>query len=267
MGALRVISVTSGKGGVGKSHLAANVATVAAQGGAKVVLIDASGGLSSVEQLFGVPSGASLVELLDGADLDEVLAPTPQGPWLLSSGRGERRLAQLSAEDRRALVAAWAALAERFDVVVVDSAPGVQDDVLFFAALACRVAVVVTNEPTSINDAAVLVQALRSNTAVRAVDVVVSFARNERAAGVVFGKLAGLLEPALGLRLRFAGHVPEDHNVRRATAMQRPLVAVAPLSPASRAFSRLAQLLLGDDAAVPAGPAIGVERVLLERLG
>lgn len=267
MGALRVISVTSGKGGVGKSHLAANVATVAAQGGARVVLIDASGGLSSVEQLFGVPAGASLVELLDGAGLDDVLVPTPQGPHLLSSGRGERRLARLSEQDRLSLVAAWQTLAERFDVIVVDAAPGVQDDVLFFSALACRVALVVTNEPTSLNDAVVLARALKTNTAVRTVDVVVSLARNERGAGVVFGKFAQALEPELGLRLRFAGHVPEDHNVRRATAMQRPLVSLAPLSPASRAFNRLAQQLLTDDGVVAAGAAIGVERVLLERLG
>ena len=264
MAALRVISVTSGKGGVGKSHVALNVATYAAQQGHRTVLIDGNAGLSSLDVLVGVRPTKHLGHLLEGASLAEVLVEVPGGVWLLPAASGERRLAQLTEVDRRSLNAAWSALAAQFDVVVVDAAPGVQDDVVFFSALAHHVVLVCNGEPTSLADAVVLARVLREHAAVPALNVVVNPARTHRAAAAVFGKLETLLGASVGVALKYVGFVPDDQNVRRATSLQRPLVTLAPSSPASRAFVRLAQTLLEVPVTVPHAIGLGVERTLEE---
>lgn len=261
MKSLRVISVTSGKGGVGKTHLAANVATLCAKAGLRTLAIDADAGLANLDQVLGVQTGRHVGHLLDGAGLDEVLVKTASGLSLLPASPGERRLVHLAPADRRALVTAWDSLACNFEVVVLDSGPGIGDDTLFFAAIGQQVVLVVTEEPTSIADAFVLLKALREKTAVRQVDIVVNGVRTIRSAQTVFARLFSCVEH-LGLTLRFMDHVPDDQNIRRAAMLRRPLVELAPTSPASRAFERITQTLLNAERVVSAGVTIGAEHQL-----
>jgi flagellar biosynthesis protein FlhG len=265
MTSLRVISVTSGKGGVGKTHLAANVATLCAKAGLRTLAIDADAGLANLDLVLGVQPGRHVGHLLDGAALDEVLVKATSGLSLLPASPGERRLVHLAPADRRALVTAWDSLASNFEVVVVDSGPGVGDDTLFFAAIGQQVVLLVTEEPTSIADAFVLLKALREKTAVRAVDIVVNGVRTIRSAQAVFARLCSCVEH-LGITLRFLAHVPDDQNLRRAAMLRRPLVELAPTSPASRAFERITQALLEAERIVPAGVTIGAEHQLDEPL-
>jgi flagellar biosynthesis protein FlhG len=262
MKALRVISVTSGKGGVGKTHLAVNVSTLCAKAGLRVLAIDADAGLANLDVLLGLrPPLSHVGHLLDGATLDEVLLESAGGVKVLPGAPGERRLTHLNAGDLRALVSIWDELAERFDVVVVDAGPGVGDDALFFSATGQRVVVMVTEEPTSLADAAVLLTSLRRSTAVREVDVVVNGVRTWRSAQAVFARLeAAVAQLSLGLRL--LAHVPDDQNVRRAAMQRRPLVELAPTSPAARAFEKITQALLEGPVRVGGGVSIGVERQL-----
>ncbi len=259
---LRVISVTSGKGGVGKTHLAANVATICARAGLKVLAIDADTGLANLDLILGLYPSRHVGHLLDGATLDEVVLQTASGVSVLPGAPGERRLVHLDAADQRALVSAWDELASRYDVVVLDSGPGVGDDTLFFTATGQHVVLVVTEEPTSLADAAGLLAALRARTAIRQVDVVVNGVRTGKSAQAVFARLqtASLSQ---SISLRFLGHVPEDQNVRRAAMLRKPLVELAPTSPASRAFERLTELLLGSRP----GPAAGISLGLAQQLG
>lgn len=252
MAPVRVISVTSGKGGVGKSHLAANVATLCAQGGRRVLVFDADASLSNIDVLLGVTPQKNLGHLFDGASLDEVLCEVRPGLWLLAGSPGERRLARLDDAGRHRLTALWAELMPRFDVVLVDVGPGVGADVLFFASSGQTAVVVVTDEPTSIADAASLLLALREKTAVRVVDIVVNGVRTLKSAQTVFGKLLQASEKA-GLRLRLVANVPDDQNLRRAAMAGRPLVELAPTSPASRAFERLTEALLDGPVRNPTG--------------
>jgi flagellar biosynthesis protein FlhG len=259
---LRVISVTSGKGGVGKTHLAANVATLCARTGLKVLAIDADAGLANLDLILGLYPSRHVGHLLDGATLDEVVLRTASGLSVLPGAPGERRLVHLDASDQRALVSVWDELASRFDVVVLDSGPGVGDDTLFFTATGQHVVLVVTEEPTSLADAAGLLAALRTRTATRQVDVVVNGVRTLRNAQAVFGRLQ-TAAASQAISLRFLGHIPEDQNVRRAAMLRKPLVELAPTSPASRAFERLTELLLGSRP----GPAAGVSMGLAQQLG
>jgi flagellar biosynthesis protein FlhG len=258
---VRVISVTSGKGGVGKTHLAANLATLCARSGLRVLAIDADAGLANLDLILGLYPTRHVGHLLDGATLDEVVLQTDSGLSVLPGAPGLRRLVHLDAADQRALVSAWEQLAGRYDVVVLDSGPGVGDDTLFFTATGQRVVLVVTEEPTSLADATSLLAALRTRTAVRQVDVVVNGVRTVRSAQAVFARLQSATGPK-ALSLRFLGHIPEDHNLRRAAMLRRPLVDLAPTSPASRAFERLAEALLRGVPRPVAGVSIGVAEQL-----
>ncbi|MFZ5442983.1 MAG: MinD/ParA family ATP-binding protein [Myxococcota bacterium] len=248
---------------MGKSHLSANLATLCAKAGRRVLVVDADGGLSNVDVLLGAKPGLHLGDLLDGATIDEVLVDVRPGLTLLPGAPGERRLAHLDDATRLALTAAWEALLPRFDVVIVDVGSGVNDDVLFFSSAGQTSLLVVTDEPTSLGDAAVLLRALRSKTPVREVDVVVNSVRTSRSSQVVFAKLQQLAQDA-GVRLRLMANVPEDQNLRRAAMAGRPLVELAPTSPASRAFERLAQSILSAPVRHPSGGLWLTEALLPE---
>ncbi len=252
MARVRVVSVTSGKGGVGKSHLAANLSTLFAREGQRVLVIDADGGLSNVDVLLGVRPLLNLGDLLDGAPLEEVLCQVGPRLSLLAGGQGERRLAQLDDATRLALTSAWEQLLPRFDAVVVDVGSGVGDDVLFFASAGEVSLLVVTDEPTSIADAVVLIKALGAKASVREVDVVVNCVRTSRTAQAIFAKLQQSAS-FCGVRLRLVANIPDDQNIRRAAMAGRPLVELAPTSPASRAYERLAQTLLASPPRAPTG--------------
>lgn len=264
---LRVISVTGGKGGVGKTHLVANLAVLAARRGLRTVVIDADTGLASVHVLFGLSANLHVGDVLEGADLDEALLQTPHGPSVLPAASGERSLTFLAESQQLSLRGVWDELAERFDVVLIDCPPGMGRDALFAAASAERIVLVATPEPTSLSDAAALAQALQEHTGARIVDVVVNGTRSERQGQLAFGRLQACSTSAATPKLVYLGSLPDDHNVRRAAALSRPLVTLAPASPAARAIDRLACELF-DTEPRPlenlGGSTIGLERRLRE---
>lgn len=263
MAELRVISVTGGKGGVGKTHVVANLAVLAARRGLRTVILDADAGLASVHLLFGLSANVHLGDVLDGAALDEALLATNHGVAVLPGASGERTLTYLAESHQLRLRSVWDELADRFDVVLVDCPPGLGRDALWAAGAAARVVLVATSEPTSLVDAAVVAQALADQAGVRSADVLVNATRTERQGQLAFGKLQASLS-ATAPALKYLGSLPDDHNVRRAAALSRPLVSLAPSSPAARALDRVATALFEQEV----GPAdvghIGLERRLRE---
>ncbi len=264
---LRVISVTGGKGGVGKSHLVANLGVLAAKRGLRCVVIDADAGLASVHVLFGLEPSSHVGHVLGGASLDEALLQTPQGLAILPAASGERALTFLGEREQVLMRDVWDALAEQFDVILIDCPPGLHRDALVAAASAERVVLVAMPEPTSLADAATLAQTLHAELAVRAVDVVVNGTRSEKQGQLAFGRLQGLASALPAPRLSYLGSLPDDQNVRRATALAQPLVTLTPSSPAARAVERIAVELF-DKEPRPfehvGGPVIGMERRLRE---
>jgi flagellar biosynthesis protein FlhG len=234
MGRARVVSVVSGKGGVGKSHLAVNVAALAAAAGRRVLLVDADGGLSNLDVLLGVEPTGHLGQVLEGRDAKDVIFEVRPGLWLLAGQPGARRLTHLDETARHALTSAWGGLTPEFDLVVVDVSSGMSDDTLFFASAG--------QEPL-----------LLGNRAISSVQVVVNGVRTAKCAQAVFGKLLQAANDC-PVRLKFATHVPDDQNLRRAAILRRPLVELAPTSPASRAFERLCEVLHASTPRPSGGP-------------
>ncbi len=243
--ALRVIGVTSGKGGVGKTNVAANLAVIAAKQGQRVLIIDGDLGLANVEIIYGIRPKYHLGHLLEG-DLSprDVLAIGPAGVKVLPAGNGLQALSRLDDGQRLRLVSALEEIEDDFDVVFLDSGAGIGDNVVFFIGAAQEALLVVSPEPTSLTDAYATIKVLCQDAGVRQFDVVVNQAGNEAMARDIFDKLSAVAGRFLDARVRWLGWVPRDENVHRAVMAQRPLVELFPTSPATRALNGIADALL-----------------------
>jgi flagellar biosynthesis protein FlhG len=262
--ALRVIAVTSGKGGVGKTNMTANLAVVAAKSGKRVLVLDADLGLANVEILYGVKPRYHLGDLLDASlSARDVLTPGPAGVQVLSAGSGIQSLTRLTEGQKLQLVAALESVEDQFDLVLIDSGAGIGDNVLFFVGAAQEALLVVSPEPTSLVDAYAVVKVLSQQAAVRHFSVVVNPVVDEMTARDIFPKLTAVTSRFLSASVRHLGYVPRDENVHRAVVAQRPVVEIYPKSPASRAIGLIAQRLFKE---VPAPAIDGGLKLMWHRL-
>ncbi|HZN91125.1 MAG TPA: MinD/ParA family protein [Myxococcales bacterium] len=251
--ALRVVGVTSGKGGVGKSSFTANLAATAARAGRRVLIVDADLGLANVELLFGLRPRLHVGHVLDGtAEVRDVLAQGPEGIRVLPAGCGLRALTSLDDVQKLRLVAALDELEDAFDVVLVDTGAGIGDNVTFFIGGVQEALLVVTPEPTALTDAYATVKVLSQGGSLRQFAVAVNMATAE-AGKDTFDRLCAVTGRFLQARLRYVGHVPRDENVHRAVMAQRPLVQLYPHSPASGALRSIAASLLNGPAPAQVG--------------
>ncbi len=244
---LRVIGVTSGKGGVGKTNIAANLAVLAAKQGQRVLIIDGDLGLANVEIVYGLRPRHHLGHLLSGdVTMREVLATGPAGVKVLPAGNGLQQLTRLDDGQRLRLVGALEELEDEFDVVFLDSGAGIGDNVLFFIGAAQEAMLVVSPEPTSLTDAYATIKVLCQDAGVRCFDIVVNQAANEAMARDIFQKLSAVASRFLDARVRWLGWVPRDENVHRSVMAQRALVELFPTSPATRALNGVIDALLNE---------------------
>ncbi len=244
---LRVIGVTSGKGGVGKTNVAANLAIIAAKQGQRVLIIDGDLGLANVEIIYGLRPKHHLGHLLSGdITARDVLAAGPCGVKVLPAGNGLQQLTRLDDGQRLRLVTALEEMEDDFDVVFLDSGAGIGDNVLFFIGAAQEALLVVSPEPTSLTDAYATIKVLCQDAGVRCFDVVVNQAGNEAMARDIFQKLSAVAGRFLDARVRWLGWIPRDENVHRAVMAQKPFVELFPSSPATRALNGVADALLNE---------------------
>lgn len=241
---LRVMAVTSGKGGVGKTMLTANLAVLAAKRGKRVLVIDADLGLANVEIVFGVKPKRHMGDLLNpDVSPDDVLIEVRPGIHIMPAASGIQQLTRLNEEEKLRLVSALDELADRFDLVLVDSGAGIGNNVLFFVGVAQEIILVITPEPTSLVDAYAAVKVLSQEMGLKDFSVVVNSVVDEMAARDVFQKLVALADRFLSVRIRHLGYVTRDENVHRAVMAQRPVADLFAQAPASRALGRVADRL------------------------
>jgi flagellar biosynthesis protein FlhG len=264
---LRVIAVTSGKGGVGKTHVAANLAVLAARAGRRVLLVDADLGLANADIVLGIVPTRHLGHLLDGScSAEEVLTEGPHGVRVLSASSGIQELTALTDEQKLRLVSAFEPLDDRFDLVLVDCGAGIGDNVLFFAGTSQEALLVVTPEPTSLSDAYATVKVLSQQAGVSHFQVVANQAADFQGRDV-FRRLTQVTERFLSARLSYLGSVPRDENLQRALQVQQPLVDLYPRSPAARALGTLTDSLLASQppSTLPGGVKLFWQQLLRER--
>jgi flagellar biosynthesis protein FlhG len=246
-----VIAVTSGKGGVGKSNVAVNLAIKLASAGKEVVLLDADLGLANADVLCNVDLPYNLSSVIARKkELHEVMVKAPGGFSLIGGASGLARMADLSDADRQRIVRALADLEERADIILIDTGAGISPNVLSFTRAADHVLVVTTPEPTAITDAYAVVKVLHRDAAgsgpestERRMSLLVNQARSPAEARVVHDRIAKVARQFLGVSVYDAGHVLADEAVPSAVRARVPFVLASPRSPASHCITQLAMRL------------------------
>lgn len=238
-----VLSVTSGKGGVGKTNISVNLAVSLAQQGKRVVLIDADLGLANVDVVLGMTPPKNLFHLFhDGATLQDILFPTPYGFSILPASSGMSEMLELSTGQKLELLEAVDFLEDKLDYLLVDTGAGINDNVLYFNLAAQERLVVLTPEPTSLTDAYALIKVLKLNHGVEHFKILVNMAADAKSAKEMFSRLYQACDHFLsGVSLDFAGFIPRDPQVRKAVVQQKPYCIVNPESTASLAVQQVAR--------------------------
>ena len=261
---VQVIAVTGGKGGVGKTTVAVNLAASLAGRGKDVMLLDGDLGLANVDVFLGLTPRLTLADVLAGnCSLEEVIIEAPQGFRVVPAASGIAQLAELDPMTHLGLVRAFGDLTMNLDVMVVDTAPGIAGSVLQFSQAAQQVLVVLCDEPASLTDAYALIKILSRDHGVGKFRVMVNQSRGRGLGQSLFQRFERVATRFLSVELDYVGEVPEDAFLRRAIREQRPVVTAYPSSPAAVALKTLA--LRADMWPVAEGPRGNVE-FFVERL-
>lgn len=242
-GAPQVISVTSGKGGVGKTNVSVNLACLLARMGKRVVLLDADLGLANVDVLLGLAPEKNLFHLFEeGVGLAEVLHDTPYGFRILPAASGVAEMLELDTGQKLDLLEALDELEDSIDFLIVDTGAGISENVLYFNLAVQERLLVLTPEPTSLTDAYALIKVLKAEHGVERFRVVVNMAKTPAAAKEVYSKLHNACDQFLsGISLDLTGVVPLDPGVRTAVINQKPFCVSDPDGFAATALTKVAQ--------------------------
>ncbi|MDG4474864.1 MinD/ParA family protein [Thiovibrio frasassiensis] len=238
----RVICVTSGKGGVGKTNIVTNLGYALAKGGKKVLILDADLNLANVDILLGLTPRYNLHHVFMGEKtLQEVLVQGPEGLLILPASSGIMELADLTEQQRLYFLSEMSALAQKIDIMLIDTAAGINNNVIYFNLAARERIIILTPEPTSLTDAYALVKVLSSRHDVKKFRILVNLARSEKEALAVFRKLSIVADRFLdSLSLDYLGYIPYDSKLPTAVREQRLVSDIFPDAPSSKMFSKVA---------------------------
>lgn len=230
----RVICVSSGKGGVGKSNLTLNLAISLTKKNKKVLVIDADLGLANIEVLMGLNPKYSLIDVIErNISLSDALIRSPIGVDLISGGAGFGDLANLSAYKINSILNNLAVLEDDYDYIFMDTGAGISQSVLSFISSSDEVIVVTIPEPTAIADAYALVKVIQTD-APRKINMIVNRVDNDIEGNRTFNKINVVSQRFLHTNISYLGHVTDDKNVRSAVKLQRPFSISYPNTIASK---------------------------------
>ncbi|NQU44615.1 P-loop NTPase [bacterium] len=241
----RVLAVTSGKGGVGKTTVAVNLAVSLARQGKKVALLDADLGLANCHILLGLKPRFNLRHLIeDGFSLEDLITRTDDGVQLISGGQGVRELANLENEQRRLVLRQIDRLERSVDILIVDTGAGISENVLRFALFADEVITVTTPNLSSNADAFSIIKILYEMDPNAKIGILANEVRDCYEAKNVFNKLNTAAQKYLQLTLGDLGYITDDEHVQLANQRRQPLVRLFPKCEASRCFEGVVSTLL-----------------------
>lgn len=245
----RILTVTSGKGGVGKSSVSVNLAVQFRRMGHKVFIFDADFGLANVEVMFGAIPKYNLSDVIfHGKQIEEIVVDGPMDIKFVSGGSGISELSNMTKDNVRFLASKLARLEDMADIIIVDTGAGISDAVMEFVKSGREVILVATPEPTSITDCYALLKALSKSEnfdrAYTKLFLVANKVENQADGDVVYNKLKVVADRFLRMDLDFLGYIPNDPYVMKAVMQQKPVSMVYENARAAQAFKRVAERLL-----------------------
>ena len=244
----RVIAITSGKGGVGKTTLSVNIALELARRGKKVVVFDADFGLANVEVMLGIRPQYNLLDLIhNNKSMTEIITQGPEGIGFISGGSGLREMTNLNRDQILSLVRMMYELDHYADVVIIDTGAGISDAVIELVASSSEVLLVATPEPTSITDAYALLKTLHRHNGfdptATSIKMIGNRIQSYEEGRELYLKLNTVVNKFLGMDMDYLGAIPYDERLPKAVMQQQPLSLAFPDAPAARAMLELALVL------------------------
>lgn len=248
----RVITVTSGKGGVGKSNTSINLAIQFRKMGKRVIILDADFGLANIEIMFGTVPKHNLCDLIyQGKNIRDIITWGPMEVGFISGGSGIAKMSNLSRDYLVYIIQNLAELDSITDIIIVDTGAGIADAVLEFLVASGEILLVTTPEPTSITDSYSLLKALYRHPGFKEEDtkvkMVANRVANEREGDILFNKLNSVVARYLKVPMTYLGCVPQDAQLSRAVMQQMPISLQNPNAKSSIAYERMAEKLLGKE--------------------
>jgi len=239
---VRVIAVTGGKGGVGKTNVAVNLGMAMAHSGKKVIIMDADLGLANIDVLLGLHPQANLHHVITGeCSLEEIIVDGPGDIKIIPASSGIKDMASLEPQTHAGLIQAFSELSQNVDVLIVDTAAGISDAVTSFTRAAQEVVVVVCDEPASITDAYAIIKLMSREHGVYRFRIVANMASGPQHGREIYTKIAKVTDRFLDVALDYMGYVPEDEYLRKSVKKQRAVFEAFPRSKSAQAFANLAE--------------------------
>jgi flagellar biosynthesis protein FlhG len=244
----RVITVTSGKGGVGKSNVSVNLAIQFKKLGKRVIIFDADFGLANVEVIFGIVPKYNMFDMIyNNKEITEVLTSGPLGIEFISGGSGVQELLRLDKNQLAFMIEKLYELDRLADIIIIDTGAGISDTVLDFVAASSEVLLVTTPEPTSITDAYAVLKAIKrrhDNVDQKIINLLVNRTDSTAEGKEIFNKLNKVTNKYLDLELTNIGYLPNDKHLVKAVVEQKPVSILFPKSIITRGFEELADRMI-----------------------
>lgn len=245
----RVITVTSGKGGVGKSNTAINLAVQFKKMGQRVIILDADFGLANIEIMFGAVPKHNLFDLIyKGMKMEDIITWGPSGIGFISGGSGIAGMSNLSREYLTYIIQNLAQLDAMADIIIVDTGAGISDAVLEFLVASGEILLVTTPEPTSITDSYSLLKSLnhhdRFSKETTQIKVVANRVSSDNEGKALFNKLNAVVSRYLKLPIMYLGAVPQDTELVQAVMQQMPVSIQSPKAKSACAYETIANILM-----------------------
>lgn len=247
----RVITVTSGKGGVGKSSVAINLAIQFRKQGKSVIIFDADFGLANIEVMFGAIPKYNLADMIfRGKGFKDIIVEGPEGIGFISGGSGINGLGNMNKDQVQYLVFKLKELESLADIIIIDTGAGISDSVLEFVVSSSEVLLVTTPEPTSITDAYALLKTLNARVGFdrdyTEIKVITNRVSSYEEGKNLYNKLEVVVSKFLKINLKYLGIIPMDTNMSKSVMQQKPVSSAYPNSSATEAFENMAQALLNN---------------------
>ena len=240
---LRVLAVSSGKGGVGKTNVVANLAYALSKRGEKVLVVDADLGLNNIDILLGLASNKHIGHVLSGeSNVEDIILQGPEGIHVLPAGDGLQELTQLETEKKMMLMDELDRVSRGYDFLIFDTGAGISSNVTFFCSAAHETLLIATTEPTSLTDVYALMKILHNNHSQKNFRLIVNSVASEREAQGVYRNLTAVTDRFLsGVSVEYMGYILHDPNVPKAIRQQKAFLGIYPFSKFSGCINELAE--------------------------